>query len=271
MLTKKNPHILITGGGSGIGSELALQLSQTHRVIIVGRNIDKLLATQALNPTQIIAIQADIASQQGRQDIFEQLPTDCSISHLIHNAAIIEAEPLTSISPESWQRQMSTNIEAPLFLTQALLPYLAHGSRILFMSSKLAHEACVGIGAHCISKAALYMLHNCFKLELAALQIQVGSLRPGAVDTPTQEKVRSFPVNIFPMQPNFQALKENNNLQAAEKVANFISWVLLKTSHQDFSASEWNIYDTSHHQYWLENNIMQDAINLDTHQAAIIH
>lgn len=268
MLTKKMPHILITGGGSGIGSELALQLSHTHRVIIVGRNMNKLRATQALNPAQIITIQADIASEKGRQTILEHLPTDCSISHLIHNAAMIEAESLTSISPDSWQRQMSTNVEAPLFLTQALLPYLALNSRILFMSSKLAHEACVGIGGHCISKAALYMLHECLKLELRERHIHVGSLRPGAVDTPTQAKVRSFPVHIFPMQPNFLALKENNQLQATQRVADFIAWVLLETSDADFSVKEWNIYDDWHHTHWSKDILATDLINLSGHQAS---
>ena len=75
------------------------------------------------------------------------------------------------------------------------------------MSSKLAHEPCHGIRVHRISKAALHMLYNCLKLELNKFDIPVGSLRPSAVDTPTQEKVRSFPVDIFPSLFIFEALK----------------------------------------------------------------
>lgn len=262
MLSIKSPHILITGGSSGIGRELALQLASTHKIIIIGRCTDKLLLTQAKHPQHITWIAADISSTQGRQTIIDQLPNDCTITHLIHNAATIEAQPLTTLTPESWQQQMATNVEAPLFLTQSLLPYMAKESRILFMSSKLAHEACAGIGAHCISKAALYMLHQCLKIELAALNIHIGSLRPGAVDTPTQAKVRSFPANVFPMQPNFQALKENNQLQAAQRVADFISWVLFKTNATEFSAKEWNIYDDWHQPYWSAQASASDLINL---------
>lgn len=262
MLSIKNPHILITGGGSGIGSELALQLAETHRVIIIGRDIDKLLLTQAKLPQQITCIAADISTEAGRQHIIKQLPMHYTITHLIHNAAEIEAQPLATLTMESWQQQIATNVEAPLFLTQSLLPYLGNHSRILFMSSKLAHEACIGIGAHCISKAALYMLHQCLKLELATLNIHVGSLRPGAVDTPTQAKVRSFPANVFPMQPNFLALKENNQLQATKRVADFISWVLFDTNTATFSANEWNIYDDWHQPYWSNQQNAKDLIHL---------
>lgn len=257
-----NEYIVITGGGSGIGKALAIKLAQNYAVLIVGRNLRTLEETQHLSPSNIKIVQADISEAVGRQLLLDTIPHNTKVKFLIHNAAIIEAIELKNIDMKSWRYQMAVNVEAPLFLTQLLLPLINDGGRILHLSSKLAHEACHGIGAHCMSKAALYMLYNCFKLELKSSNIHMGSLRPGAVDTPTQKKVRSFPLDKFPLLPTFQKLYKENKLQNPKIVANFIEWVLLNTTHEKFSESEWNIYDDWHHQFWLKEVALTDSVNL---------
>src|SRR3989338_4444431 len=248
-------YVVITGGGTGIGHSLAVLLAQHgHNVLIIGRHIESLKKTQELNPNKIEIVPADISDVEDRLKIFNVFTKDAKINCLIHNAALIEASELKNITLESFRNQMAVNVEGPLFLTQVLLPFLKNGGRVLLMSSKLAHEPCHGIGAHCISKAALHMLYNCLKLELNKFDIPVGSLRPGAVDTPTQEKVRSFPVDAFPSLSIFEALKKDKKLQDPSKVAKFIEWVICNTTDEKFSETEWNIYDNWHHENWLQEN-----------------
>ena len=261
-------YAVITGGGTGIGHSLATWLAENgHKVFIIGRHIKPLKCTRKLFSNQIEIIQADISNPTGRLKIFNMMRKNAKISCLVHNAAIIESSELKNITLKSWQSQISTNVEGPLFLTQLLLPFLKNGGRVLHISSKLAHEPCHGIGAHCISKAALYMLYNCLKLELKKFDISVGSLRPGAVDTLTQKKVRSFPQATFPSLPIFKALKKDKKLQDPLNVARFIEWVLFNTTDKKFSETEWNIYDNWHHKNWLTDAAPIDNIDLEaTHK-----
>lgn len=60
---------------------------------------------------------------------------------MVHNAAVLEpVKPLMEVDVCEWRQSMSTNVEAPLFLTQMLLPHLKAGARILHISSGAAHK-----------------------------------------------------------------------------------------------------------------------------------
>lgn len=48
--------------------------------------------------------------------------------------------PLTRVDAEAWRRVFAVNVDAPLFLTQALLPLMNDGTRVLHISSGAAHK-----------------------------------------------------------------------------------------------------------------------------------
>ncbi|MFN7096938.1 MAG: SDR family oxidoreductase, partial [Gammaproteobacteria bacterium] len=221
---------VVTGGGTGIGRAVALRLSRQENlsVLIIGRTLQSLQETQQLAEKPIAIVQADVSTAEGRDAILNAIPEHAHIAYLIHNAAIMDGSELKNISLESWRHQMAVNVEAPLFLTQKLLPFLKEG-RILHISSGFAHMPTHGVGAYCISKAALYMMYKCLALELTNDHIAVGSLRPGPVDTPFQHKMRNFPPDIFPNVTKFIEMKKENTLNSPEKVAKFAEWVLLNT------------------------------------------
>ena len=103
-----------------------------------------------------------------------------------------------NVDRESWGNVVATNLEAPLFLTQALIPNLklsaAEGDkpRVLNVSSGAAVNSYEGWGPYCITKAGLNMMYRCLSVELSHIGILVGSVRPGVVDTPMQDSVRAF-------------------------------------------------------------------------------
>lgn len=245
-------YVVITGGGSGVGRALAAKLTKHNNlsVLIAGRSHQSLEKTKLLGEDLIEIVQADIATEEGRNAISEAIPKNARIAYLVHNAAVVEGCELKDVSLESWRYQMAVNLEAPLFLTQKLLPRLENG-RVLHMSSGFAQIPCQGIAPYCISKAALHMMYKCLSLEFNKMNIYVGSLRPGVVDTPMQEKLRSLSENIFPALPKFIAMKKENNIQQPEKIAKFIEWVLLHTDNVKFSETEWNIADTWHQENWI--------------------
>lgn len=244
-------YAIITGGGTGLGKALAVLLAKTDlSVLIVGRTKTTLQTTQSLAPSKIQFIEADISNEEGQELVVAALPKGAQVSYLIHNATAVSADLLKNISLKSWREQMAVNLEAPLLLTQKILPLMQKG-RILHISSGFAHIPAHGIAPYCIGKAALHMLYKCLDLELKDSGVRVGSLKPGIIDTPLQDKFRSLPMEIFTARPKFQEFKEKNQLQTPEKVARFVEWVLLKTSDQKFAENEWSIGDEWHQKEWL--------------------
>lgn len=238
-------YSIVTGGGSGIGRSLAHELARRDRhVLIVGRHRDSLEETQKCYPDKIDICVSDIALPAERENITAFFSPQDRIEFLVHNAGVLEpVGPLSEIELDAWRYHQAVNVEAPLFLTQALLPRLS-GGRILHVSSGAAHRPISGWGAYCTSKAALHMLYRCLRNELKESDIHVGSARPGVVDTPMQEHIRSTSRDRFPEVERYRALKEKNQLYPPEEVGRFLAWLLIETPAEVFSNDEWDIRET---------------------------
>jgi benzil reductase ((S)-benzoin forming) len=246
--------VIITGAGTGIGQALAIKLAASgYNILGVGRRLEPLQQTQKNNPEKIHILQADITLHKDRAKIVGQIENLGKSVYLVHNAH--SHEPLgllKDITLEEWRAQQIVNVEAPLFLTQALLTHLK-GGRILNISSGYAHYPCPGIGSYCVSKAALFMLYLCLRDELQELDITVGSAMPGIVDTPMQESLRSTSKDKLPLVKSFIGFKEKNKLIPPAIVADFLKWLLFETNDDEYSDNEWDIGDTTHHSKWLKD------------------
>lgn len=255
----------MTGGGTGIGEALVRALASSGvNVLAIGRRAEPLAVVATAAPALITPVQADVGTKEGRQAVVEAVakvkPTTL---WLVHNAGTIgPIKPLIDVTEAEWEAVMETNVNGPLFLTKALLPYLGEGSRILHVSSGAAHSVLQGWGTYCMSKAAFNMQYRLLAAELAPRGIAVGSLRPGVVDTPMQSVIRA---GDFPDKDRFVQLHEkrralpegtdaapppNGGLDDAKNVATFMRWLLAETSAEEFSKEEWDIRQTSHHSRW---------------------
>jgi benzil reductase ((S)-benzoin forming) len=243
-------HILITGGGTGIGRALAGRFADKGwRVTIVGRRLNLLQEVARDYPDKISIISADVGSIQDRQKIVSEAKGTLDL--LVHNAAVLgPVGPILDQSPEDWKSHMATNVEGPLFLTQALLLKLVENSRVVNISSGAAHQGIPGWGMYCTSKAALFMLGQLLKDELAKRNIWFGSVRPGIVDTPMQAEIRALEPKDFPMVEQFRQYKATGALVTSELVAQYLEWLLLEVSGPQLGEREWDIRDAEWQSAW---------------------
>ncbi|KTC86318.1 SDR family NAD(P)-dependent oxidoreductase [Legionella brunensis] len=240
---------VVTGGGSGIGRALAQVLAKRgKKVLVVGRREELLKETAAFSPL-ISFFCADISTDEGRQKLATLLQPAISIEGLIHNAGTIEPiAPIANIDESSWQQTLATNLNAPLFLTQLLLSKLKHG-RVLHIGSGAAYFPVTGWAAYCVSKAALSMLTRCWQLE--SPNVAFASVMPGIIDTDMQALIRGAQFMDEEKRHFFHVLKAEGRLLTTETVALFLNWLLLELDKEQFISKEWDIYDKSHHQFWL--------------------
>ena len=244
---------IITGGGTGIGAALARRLAEHCHVLIVGRRPGPLKETRGLNPEKIRTVVADVSTPEGRAAVVGSVRHDETVPFLVHNAGSLgPVAPLAEVDPVSWRSTMAVNFDAPLFLTQAVLPKMPSGGggRILHVGSGAARSAYRGWGAYCASKAGLHMMYRVLDLELAPRGVRVGSVRPGVVDTPMQDLVRDQDAGVFPDLPRFLDLKESGSLKDPVEVAQFLDWILRGVGADEFAAEEWDIYEERHQSRW---------------------
>jgi len=241
--------IIVTGGGSGIGRALARRLSEEEeQVLIVGRR-EQALAETASGYKGIDIFCADLSTEEGRAHLVERAQDIPQIKGLVHNAGTISPmDVLAKVRLEDWQALMALNVEAPLFLTQALLDKLSE-ARVLHIGSGAAYFPVHAWGAYCTSKAALSMVTRTWQEECPHMAI--ASVMPGITDTDMMGQIRHSSTMDSDKRQFFEDLKQSDRLLKTDCVASFLQWLLLKISSEEFRSKEWDIYDQIDQERWL--------------------
>lgn len=242
---------VVTGGGRGIGKAITCALaSRGQSVMVVGRDAETLAKTASFSP-KIDMLCADMSDKAGRHKLIDALKEYKAVDGLVHNAGTIEPIiPLSEIDEDDWHRLIALNLNAPLFLTQALLPLMEKG-RVLHIGSGAAYFPVYGWGAYCVSKAALSMLTRCWQMETENESIAFTSIMPGICLTDMMEQILASDRMQDSQHLFMKNLKDANRMVLPETVAAFVTWLLLDIDRDTYISKEWDLYDTAHHSAWL--------------------
>lgn len=192
-------YVLITGASSGIGREMAISLSGEHRLILNGRDAERLEQTR-------LACQAPYRHRCWPHDLADvttlasALPAflqqhDALVVGFVHCAAQLKVLPLRSITIAHAQDVMNTNVLAALEITRLLLRKDVNRkmlTSIVFVSSIASQFGARGFTTYCASKAALDGLMKALAVELAP-DVRVNSVLPGSIRTPMTETIFADP------------------------------------------------------------------------------
>ena len=190
--------MLITGGGSGIGRELALRFHALgNTVIVAGRRKEALEETIA-GREGMFAITLDMEDPEAISACAGQLLADHpSLNVLINNAGIMHREDLTqSRDLRGAETTIATNLLGPIRLTNALVDHLARqaDAAIINVTSGLAFVPMPGTPTYCATKAALHSYTISLREQLKG-KVEVIELAPPGVRTelePGQSNQQGF-------------------------------------------------------------------------------
>lgn len=176
---------IVTGASSGIGLSVAsLLVSRGCRVALVARTESKLNeASRSLGEAAVAfpldvqdlvalaALPGQVKDRFGRLDI------------IVNNAGLNHRGAIDKFSAQQLADIISTNLTAPIVLTRAALPHLTKGGSIIQVASIAGMVPVPGEASYSASKAGLRAFARAVASDLEPLQIHVGCVSPGPVDT----------------------------------------------------------------------------------------
>jgi len=184
--------ILITGGSSGIGLELARQLAaQGNTIIVTGRDRSKLESAVA-NLQNVHPIAADVSDAEQMLALVERIKTDFpSLSVVFNNAGILRSTDFgRSPDMQAIEDEIAINLMGPIRLIALLLPVLreAPESMIVNVTSGLCYAPFPATPIYCATKAAMHAFTQSLRIQLGRTNISVVEILPPSVDTPMIEE-----------------------------------------------------------------------------------
>ena len=186
---------LITGASRGLGRNTALSVARMGGDVILtyrtnAAEADAVVAEIAALGRKAVALQLDTGAaaafpafvERLREVLRETWQRD-RFDHLVNNAGHGEVAPIADTTEAQFDRLVDVHFKGVFFLTQALLPLIADGGRIVNLSTGLTRFAYPGYAAYAAAKAAVEVLTVYMAKEFGARGIAVNAVAPGAIET----------------------------------------------------------------------------------------
>jgi uncharacterized protein len=176
---------LITGASSGIGEATARPLAGSHDLVLVARREDRLRALAAEGGGATV-LPADLTAPDAAARVAEAVEREHGrLDLLVNNAGAAWRGRFAETGWENVRRHMELNFDAPVRLTEALLPLLRRSapSAIVNVASTAGRVSRANSGAYSASKFALIGWSDALHLEERPHGVHVGIVLPGFVTT----------------------------------------------------------------------------------------
>ncbi|MGW1912033.1 SDR family oxidoreductase [Streptomyces sp. NPDC002076] len=184
--------VLITGAGSGIGRATAFAFAEAGaRVVAVDRDAESAARTAELSrligAPEAWAETADVSDEQAMEKLAEKVHREYGVLDvLVNNAGIGLSGSFFATTSEDWRKVLDVNLWGVIHgcrLFGARMAERGQGGHIVNIASAAAFQPSRALPAYSTSKAAVLMLSECLRAELAGQGIGVSAICPGIVNT----------------------------------------------------------------------------------------
>jgi len=178
-------RVLITGGGSGAGSDLARGFAGAGaEVVIVGRRMEPLAAVAAGLP-RTRAVMGDVTDEADVARIFRE-SGPCDI--VIANAGAAESGPFGRTSLADWQAMIAVNLTGVFLTFRDGLNQMQGWGRLIAVASTAGLKGYARVAPYTAAKHGVVGLTRALALEVARKPITVNAICPGYLDTPMTDR-----------------------------------------------------------------------------------
>lgn len=185
---------IVTGGSRGLGRNTALSIARRGGDVILTYRSKAAEAEAVVSEIQALgrraaALQLDTADVSGFPTFVERVRSTLRgwdrdhFDHLVNNAGHGEMADFAETTEAQFDLIFNVHVKGVFFLTQALLPLLADGGRVVNFSSGLTRVSFPGFSAYSAAKGAVEILTHYLAKELGARGITANAIAPGAIET----------------------------------------------------------------------------------------
>jgi glucose 1-dehydrogenase len=196
---------IVTGGNSGIGQAIVLELARLHANIVIDY-VCHPEATEALEQQvaklgdQSIGVEADASKLADLQMLVDKAVSAFGrLDIMVNNAGVETRSSILDTTEEQYDRVMAINLKSAFFGTQIAARQMikqGSGGRIINISSVHEDWPMPGNTPYCLSKGGMRMLTRTAGVELARHNILVVGVGPGAVATPINLATMKDPAKL---------------------------------------------------------------------------
>lgn len=201
-MSLKGKVAIVTGGNSGIGAAIALELAKQGANIVIDYVVHP-EATEALEKQiialgdQAIGVAADVSKVEDLQKLIDAaVKAFGRVDIMVNNAGIETRTSILDTTEGQYEKVMAINLKSAFFGTQLAAQQMIKqggGGRIINITSVHEDWPMPGNTAYCLSKGGMRMLTRTAGVELGPHNILVVGVGPGAVATPINTSTMNDP------------------------------------------------------------------------------
>lgn len=189
--TQSRPVMLITGAARRVGARIAHELHSAGADVVLhyrhsAGEAEALAASlNAARAGSASTVAGDLKEDGVPESIVSELiERHGRLDALINNASSFHPTPIGSIDSSAWLDLIGSNLKAPLFLSQAAAPHLAHARGCIVNIIDIhAERPLRNYPVYCAAKAGLLGLTRSLAIELAP-DVRVNGVSPGPIEWP---------------------------------------------------------------------------------------
>ena len=190
MAVLANHHVLVTGGGTGIGAAIARALGEAGAAVTVAGRRKAPLDDVAVSLPKGKAVVADVTREVDCAAMVEAARAAYGpLDIIIANAGLAESTPAAKIDLAHWQRAIGVNLTGAFLTVKAALADVTRSKadgarRIVFVASTAGLKGYPYVAAYCAAKHGVVGLMHALSVEFGGKGVTVNAVCPGYTETP---------------------------------------------------------------------------------------